>query len=158
MKNKQSGIVTVEFAIVGLMFFMVLFSVIEIGRVMFIWNTLAEVTRRGARVASVCPINSPAIANVAIFHNAALSGTSSIIHNLSTKNIQVQYLDDQGLTLNTPIDIQSVSYVQVSIIDYQLILLIPNTNITIIAPSFIVTLPSESLGFVTDSDTNRILC
>ncbi len=108
MKNKQSGMVTVEFAIVGLMFFMVLFSIIEIGRVMFVWNTLAEVTRRGARVAAVCPVNSPAIANVAVFNNAVTSGASSIIYNLSTSNIQVQYLDDQGTPIDAPIRSESV--------------------------------------------------
>lgn len=156
MKNKQSGIVTVEFAIIGLIFFMVLFSIIEIGRVLFVWNTLAEVTRRGARVASVCPVNASAIANVAVFNDAATSGASAIIHNLSTDNIKVQYFDEQGQMLPPPIDPQSISYVQVSIINYEHLLLIPNLNITVFAPSFKVTLPVE--GFITDLNTNPIQC
>ena len=54
--RRQSGLVTVEFALIGAFFFLILFSIIEFGRLLFTWNTLDEVTRRAARLAAVCPI------------------------------------------------------------------------------------------------------
>ena len=54
---RQKGVTTVEFAIIGTAFMIVLFGVIEVGRAVFTLNTLGETTRRAARIATVCPIN-----------------------------------------------------------------------------------------------------
>ena len=66
---------------------LVLFSVIEIGRAMFVLNALSESTRRAARMAAVCPINDPAITEVGLF-NAPGEGTGTRIGRagLSTAN------------------------------------------------------------------------
>lgn len=52
------GSTVVEFAFVALMFFALLFGIMEFGRVLFTWNSAAEATRYGARVAVVCAPNS----------------------------------------------------------------------------------------------------
>lgn len=144
MKNHQAGMVTLEFVIIGTIFFMVLFGVIEVGRLLFVWNSLAEATRRGARVAVVCPIGARAVANVAVFNAAASTSVNSpVIYNLSTSNILVRYLDKDGSPGGTA---QTTQYVQVSITGYQHTLLIPLVNVTVSAPAFTVTLPRESLG------------
>ena len=57
-KHQQQGAETVEFALIVLFVFALIFAVVEFGRALFVWNALTEVTRRGARIAVVCPINS----------------------------------------------------------------------------------------------------
>ena len=48
----QSGAFIVEFALLATFFFTVLFGVIELARVIYLFNTLQEVTRRAAHAAS----------------------------------------------------------------------------------------------------------
>ena len=62
--RRQHGTTTVEVAIIGVVVMVVLFGVIEIARVFFVFNALNEATRRGARVAAVCQLNDPAIAEI----------------------------------------------------------------------------------------------
>ena len=50
----QKGIVTVEFALIGAVFFGFLFAIIEISWWLFSINTLTEMSRSGARQAAVC--------------------------------------------------------------------------------------------------------
>jgi hypothetical protein len=54
--KSQRGAALPEFALIALVFFTLLFSAIEVGRWLFTWNTLVEATRRGARIAAVCPL------------------------------------------------------------------------------------------------------
>ncbi|WP_119157505.1 TadE/TadG family type IV pilus assembly protein [Caldimonas tepidiphila] len=58
----QQGHEAVEFALVSsLVFFPLLLGAIEFGRLMHYWNTAAEVTRLGARMAVVCDLNDAEI-------------------------------------------------------------------------------------------------
>ena len=57
-KRRQRGLTTVEFSIVALLLFVVLFGVFEVARMMWVFNALDEVTRRGARMAAVCQLSS----------------------------------------------------------------------------------------------------
>lgn len=50
----QRGVAAIEFALVASVFFMLLIGIMEMGRVLFYWNTSAEVARLGARIAVVC--------------------------------------------------------------------------------------------------------
>jgi Flp pilus assembly protein TadG len=146
----QSGLATVEFALIGALAFTVLFGVIEIGRALFVWNTLSEATRRGARLAAVCPMGDPAIARVAILSNAGGPNTSPVVGNLNTTNVTVAYLDEDGTpTANFP----DIKYVRVAIVGFQHTLMIPFVMPTITAPPFSTTLPAESLGYVPDTNT-----
>ena len=51
---RQRGVAAVEFALVASLLFTLLFGVMEMGRVLFYWNTATEATRLGARLAVVC--------------------------------------------------------------------------------------------------------
>lgn len=145
MKSRQRGATTVEMAIIGALFFTVLFGVIEVGRALFAWNTLTEAARRGARVAAVCPLDHSAIARVAVFGDPASGTDSPVLSGLSTSNVSVQYLDASGNPTATFIDVR---YVRVGITGYLHTLLIPFVGTTIPAPDFQTTLPRESLGVV----------
>lgn len=57
------GVATVEFALVALLFFTLLFGVIEFGRAIFLWNTVQEVTRHAARDATVSNFSDAAAMN-----------------------------------------------------------------------------------------------
>lgn len=54
MMNRESGATTVEFALVMLMFLMVIFGIMDFARMLYFWNTANEVAREGARYAVVC--------------------------------------------------------------------------------------------------------
>lgn len=145
--SRQRGLAAVETAIVGLLALIVLFAVIEVGRAFFVMNALEEATRRGARVAAVCQVNDPAIAQITIFNQSGSSGPSPVIYGLSPANVAVDYLDDGGSDVGDPVgNFGAIAYVRVGITGYQHQLLIPLFVRTINMPAFRTVLPRESLG------------
>jgi hypothetical protein len=132
----------VEFAIIGGLFLMLLFSVIEIGRAMFTWNAMVEATRRAARVAVVCPVDDPSIAQVGVFAAPDGSG-SSAVPALKPEHLAVSYLDRDGVPTA---DFLAIRFVRAEIVGYRHRLLIPFLSRIITPPSFATTLPRESLG------------
>lgn len=94
MMKQQRGAALPEFAIVALVFFMVLFSAIEVGRWMFTWNTLVEATRRGARIAAVCPFFDNYIKVATVFGDPDLpdnAQNSPVLSGLSTSDVSIAY-------------------------------------------------------------------
>jgi Flp pilus assembly protein TadG len=134
MKRQQQGITTVEFSIVATVFFMILFGVMELGRLMYAFAVLAEGTRRAARLAAVCPLNDAGIRATANFTG---------IPGFGSGNVQVSYLDANGASTAT---YSNIAYVRVQIVGYAIPLSIPLINPTVTSPAFAVTLPRESLG------------
>ncbi|MGY6213802.1 TadE family protein [Methylolobus aquaticus] len=59
--NRQRGAQAVDFALTFFSFIVILVGLVELIRALWMWNLLGEATRRAARVAAVCDINSPAI-------------------------------------------------------------------------------------------------
>lgn len=143
--RREAGLTTVEFAIVGAVFFMALFGVIEMGHALFVANTLTEATRRGARMAAVCPVGDPAPANAAVFGDG--NGGSTIIYGLSTSNVEIDYLDASGNLLADPVgSFGSIAYVRAKITGFTLPLAIPFVDPTITFSGLETTIPRESLG------------
>ncbi|MGH8554355.1 MAG: TadE/TadG family type IV pilus assembly protein [Gammaproteobacteria bacterium] len=155
--TRQRGTTTVEFALIGVLFFIVLFGIIEFGRLLFTWNTLTEMTRRGARVAAVChPIDHAAqIRRATVFRDPASAGPSPYLLNLTPNEVQVDYLNEAGDETD-PAALSTIFYVRVSITDdtldpapgYQHEMLIPTFGLTPTSPPFATTIPSESLGLI----------
>lgn len=145
MKHRQRGLATVEFAIIGVVLMVVLFGIIEMGRALFVMNTLAEVTRRAARVATVCPVDSPGYAT-SIGAFAAGGGSSRVIAGLTPANIMVEYLDPDGAVVPDPTT-STVGFVRARLVNFTLDLAIPFILPSIPMPPFSATLPAESLGF-----------
>ncbi|MHB8352838.1 MAG: TadE/TadG family type IV pilus assembly protein [Burkholderiales bacterium] len=52
-KSSERGVTSVEFALVAALLLSLLFGVMELGRILFVWNSAQEVTRRAARDAAV---------------------------------------------------------------------------------------------------------
>lgn len=146
-RHLQRGVTTVEFAIVGGVALVVLFAVIEVGRAVFVLNSLGEATRRAARMATVCTINDPAIFEVALF-NAPGGGTGSpVVANLTPANIALEYLDGNGTVITDPsANFGQIRFVRTRIIDFEHEMLIPFGEYIFTTPDFSTTLRRESLG------------
>lgn len=134
LKQRQLGLTTVEFSVIGAVLFILLFGSLEFGRLLYTFAVLNEGARRAARLASVCPIGSASITQTVDFAD---------LPDFTGANVQVQYLDVNGLATGNYTAINSV---QVQIVGYAIPLAIPFINPTITAPPFAVTLPRESLG------------
>ncbi|PIL41666.1 TadE/TadG family type IV pilus assembly protein [Massilia psychrophila] len=93
-KRLQRGAAAVEFALVIVAFFIVVFGVIELARLMFLFNTLQEVTRRAATAASNTDFtNAGKLNNVrqsAIFRSSA--GGLVLMKELTDESIRIDYL------------------------------------------------------------------
>jgi Flp pilus assembly protein TadG len=145
MRRLQYGTTTVEFALVGLLLMIVVFGVIEFGRALFVMNILTEASRRGARMAAVCPVGDPKPASVAVFGNGG--GNSAIVAGLTTANVQVQYLDVNGAPIaNAAANFGNIRYVRVSIVGFSQSFVVPTLATSIPMTGFATTLPRESLG------------
>ena len=143
-KYRQHGLATVEFAIVGLVLLMLIIGVIEVGRAFFVASALDEATRRGARMAAVCPINDPAIAQAAAFDNALIPG-------LDASDIVVEYLDESAGVVGNPADpaeFITIRFVRVRVIGFQHQMLIPLVTALsqFTMPEYATIIPRESLG------------
>jgi len=156
-RKHMRGTYTVEFAIVGLLVFTLLFGVVEIGRLYFTVNALDEAVRRGTRLAAVCNISDPVVLRRAIFNAATDAGTSQMIGNLATTNLTLSYLDANGAVVANPADTSGVNgfrairYVRLSLQNFVFNLFIPGFGVPITLPAFRATLPRESLGRHSDS-------
>ncbi|WP_422460585.1 TadE/TadG family type IV pilus assembly protein [Endozoicomonas sp. ALB115] len=125
-RQQQKGSTVVEFSIAASVFFLILFGVMEFGRVMYTFHLLQESTRRAARVAVVSTKDSAAIWTAA----------NNVVSDLKEGQLKVTYLVKKGTQLVT-----------VKIEGYQIKLLLPiPESLTITAPAFTTTQIAESLG------------
>ncbi|WP_349746977.1 TadE family protein [Pseudomonas frederiksbergensis] len=156
-RKHMRGLYIVEFAVIGMLVFTLLFGVLEMGRLYFTVNALDEAARRGARLAAVCNISDPVVLRRAIFNAATDAGTSQLITSLATTNLALTYLDVNGAVVANPGDLVSatgfraIRYVQLSLQGFVFNLFIPGFGVPITLPAFKATLPRESLGRHSDS-------
>lgn len=137
--RNQRGTTTVEFAIMGAVVLVLLFAIIEFGRILFSLTVLQEGARRAARVAVVCAVDNTAIEDAAVFMQ---------LPGLTTSNVLVEYLDENGNVLADPAgaNYADIRYVRVRMVNYAFDIAIPFVTPTFTAPEFSSTLPRESLG------------
>jgi len=136
----------VEFALVALVLFTMIFGVIEVARAFFVSSALDEATRRGARMAAVCPINDTAIFQAAAFDNA-------VVPNLDAGDISVEYLDTAGAVVGSPATstgFRQIRYVRVRVVGFQHQMFIPFVSALFVMPEYATVLPRESLGIPRD--------
>jgi Flp pilus assembly protein TadG len=147
---RQRGLTTVEFAFVGATALLLLFSLIEFGRAMFVLNALNEATRRAARMASVCPVNDPAAAQVGMFNAPGETG-NTIVGGLTPANFSIQYLNATGAVVADPVgNFAQIEFVRARIVNFQHRMLIPFVNYLFTTPEFATTVRRESLGVPRD--------
>lgn len=99
--RSQRGAAVIEFALVALIFFSLLLGIMEFGRMLYLWNTVQEVTRRAARNAVVSDFNTDV---AAIKLNAVFGGVNlPASPEISNAEIQINYLNG-SLTRASPTD------------------------------------------------------
>lgn len=150
-RNRQTGLATVEFAIVANLVLVMILGAFEVSRGYFVYATLEEVTRRGARLAAVCPINDPAIRQLAVFNDSGDNSSSPFIPDLAPGNLAVDYLDENNAAVGNPADpaeFARIRYVRVRLVGFQHQFVVPFVSgLTALAmPEFSSVLPRESLG------------
>lgn len=154
--KKQKGLTQVEFSIIALAVILVLFMIIEFAIYFYSVQMVNEITRRSARLATVCFISErDEIPNHQALESLYPSG-------FTANNLQIEYLDDTGATvdvsdfLSTPpaastvLDAQfsKIKYVQARAVDYEFKFFVLAALISAVGktPAFETVLPAESLG------------
>jgi len=144
--KRQKGVYVVEFAIIGSVFLVAMFLVMEFARLLFVYNVLDEIARRGARLASVCHFSQLASFNTT-------SRLDGIVLNINSAELVVEYLDEDGVSITDDLSVlanfNKIRYVRARIQGYQHQGLFPMA-LTFNAPNFQTTLPAESLGINPD--------
>lgn len=135
-RRPGTGSATVEFALVSTAFFSILFGAMEISRLMFFWNTAAEVTRLGARMAAVC---NPTSAS----RDAVVARMRQLLPIIADADITVARTpaacDDA--TAATTCQFVTVSITAATPIQTY----IPFVPLSVLMPAFATTLPRESM-------------
>jgi Flp pilus assembly protein TadG len=164
--KRQSGAAIVEFAIIGGLLLAFIYAIFEFGRMMFVYNTMQEISRRGAREATVRWVSdSTAIKNVALFGATTLPGGPEITQS----NIFIRYLRSNGIdeVTTTPLDAgdnmaacndvtrtsECIMYVEVSVknVEYKPLIFkagaVTTSRPTNAMPQATTVVYAESLGF-----------
>ena len=151
-QNPQRGQTLVEFALVVLIFLVVLFGILEFSRALWTYNTIVQATRAGARFAVVelPSVTNQTVKNYVVYHNSAGTG-SPVLPGLDTSNVTVTYTRIDPNTGNpvaatTLQDKYNSAYVQVGITGYTFNFLVPILGTSITLPTFNATLQLEGLG------------
>lgn len=157
MKKKQSGMTIIEFTIIAWGLLVLVFFAFEIGRYMFSMQMLNEMTRKAARLATVC----------AITDQGDITSLPEVIENrpigFEAENLVIDYVDAagspvsvagfSGLSSGAQAAIMSqIRYVSAEVSGFQfqffpLLAFIGNGG-AVDVPSFKTLLPVESLGIV----------
>ncbi|MGZ3412222.1 MAG: TadE family protein, partial [Xanthobacteraceae bacterium] len=110
----EAGVAAVEFAFGAMIFFLLVFGVIEVSRLLFVYNTLQEVTRRAAAgAARVFPSDAVGMAKVrqdAVLRNSP--GELLLGFPVSDQHVRIDYLaltrDNTGKLSLSKIDITAL--------------------------------------------------
>src|SRR5262245_16882275 len=151
-EDLEKGQALLEFAAVTLLFFTLVFGIIEFGRALWTWNTIVQATRAGARFAVVevpNPSNDDAIKNYVVYLNSAGTG-DPVLPGLTTSNVTVNFrkiVPGTGAYDTTPLPSKfQADVVQVSVTGYNFNFVVPIFGTSITLPAFTTTLAIEGLG------------
>ena len=152
LKRHQAGITLVEFSIVGSLFLLLLFAILELAVFVYHLQSMNDISRRTARIAVVCVVNDPDIKSLAL--------TEGVPPRFTGDNIQIDYLDGNGIIIPDPIANHiNIRFVQAQIVDFnygftQLLNFLGDNGIVQIQ-HFRTVLPVESLGVLRSNDPDE---
>ena len=147
-KNRtgERGTTMAEFVIISVVFFMIIFGIIEFGRLLYTHNALTDAARRGARYAVLhdqTTADKACVKKVVVFGEANVNPSTCIetgpplINGLTEAKVNVTYAADYGTNLGTA---------TVEITNYTFNLSIPFARQTLTMPHYVTTLTAESAG------------
>jgi len=140
IKGDERGAALLEFAIGATIFVSAMFGVLEVGRLLWVHNSLVDATRRAARYAVNQGMNTAAqtgAKNMAVYGNAAGAG-QPLVPSLSISQVKITYQNFQlgGGTVTAEIENYDFSFV------------LPLVSKTITLPAYKTSLTAENAGYV----------
>src|SRR6185436_20686574 len=104
-KNRtgERGATMAEFAVISVVFFMIIFGIIEFGRLFYTHNALTDAVRRGARYAVLHQMTDRAcVKKIVVYGETHVNPSTCVetgpplINGLTTDNVIVTYASDYG--------------------------------------------------------------
>ncbi|HEX5601732.1 MAG TPA: TadE family protein [Pyrinomonadaceae bacterium] len=147
-----------EFAIISAVFFMIIFGIIEFGRLLYTHNALTDAARRGARYAVLhheTEADTICVKNIVVYGEANVDPKTcvptgpALINGLTFDNVIVAYegADDDNNPVTPSTDFgMNLGTASVSIENYRFNLSIPLMHRTLTLPHYVTTLTAESAG------------
>jgi len=108
--RRQLGIAAVEFALLAIVFFMFVFSMLEVTRAVYLFNTLQEITRRAATDAANSafdPASTEAVRRRAMFSDA--DGNLILGFPVTPAHLKIDYLSVTGGASSSTLGMQIIS-------------------------------------------------
>lgn len=97
--RNQRGVTLVEVSLLMSLFFALMLGALELARIMFLWNTLANVTRRAATTVAV---SAPAADHSAALTEVAFGGVPLTLPRIDGTYFMVQYLNRNSQPVPAP--------------------------------------------------------
>lgn len=152
--RSERGSTVVEVAMAASVFFVMIFGIIEFGRLLYTHNALTDAARRGARYAVLHEEDAPCVVNVVVYGEGNINPNTCaptgppLINGLTPSNVAVTY---EGADLDGDPDSPNpwgtnLGTATVSIENYVFDLSIPFIGRTLNMPAYSTTLTSESAG------------
>jgi Flp pilus assembly protein TadG len=140
MKGDERGAALLEFAIGSTIFVSAMFGVLEVGRMLWVHNSLVDATRRAARYAVNQGMSTGAqngARNMAVYGNAAGEG-QPLVQNLTASQVKITYQNFElgGGTVTAEIE------------NYDFNFVLPLVGKTMRLPAYKTSLTAESAGYV----------
>lgn len=147
--RRQLGLTIVEFTLISAGLMLTLFGAFEVGRYVFTYQMMNEMTRKAARLASVCTVDSQIASLPKVKENYP--------PNFEADKLVIEYLRDSGAVVSDPINNQgNIYFVRARVENYQYhfiaLLNFIGNNGALTMPSFETVLPRESLGVSVNFD------
>ncbi len=137
IRSRQRGASTVEFALVAAFggFLLVLIGILELGRILYTFNTASEATRLGARTAIVCDVGDKRIK----------ASMMALLPSLSEAQIDINY-QPAGCATSIAAARAACTAVTVSLnSSAQLSTVMPFVPLTLNIPPFSTTMTREAM-------------
>ena len=157
-RRNERGTTVAEFAVVALLFFTIIFGIIEFGRLLYTHNALTDATRRGARFAVLNTENVDAVKKEVVYgpngtyDDKGVPTSSPLINGLTTDMVQVTFegvdIDGDPKTPGKTAFGTNLGTATIKIENYQFNLSIPVIGRTLTLPAYETTLTAESAGAV----------
>lgn len=154
--RNERGTTMAEFALIASVFFMIIFAIIEFGRLLYTHNALTDATRRGARYAALhgedkitCAQNVVIYGESRVDPNTCAATGSPLINGLAIGNVSVVYEgadDDNNPSTPATSYGTNLGTATVTITNYTFNLSIPFARQTLQMPPYTTTLTAESAG------------
>lgn len=136
LPSRSRGAAAVEFALVVVVFLLLVFGIIELGRALWTWNSAVDSVRRGARSAAIAAIGDRA---------TVIADMQLVFPDLDPAKVVIEY-SASGRFDGTPCNAGTCRFVRVGIRGYTfspVIFFLPDS---IAMPQFATTYPVEALG------------